>query len=258
MQFKVLARIEEAALNAWPAPQQMMYDGWVLRFTGGNSKRVNSVNVFGPSTLPLSEKIRFCEAVYSRMGLPILFRLPDPFITPGLPQILMDSGFEAFDLTLVLGREIDVSSALPAGVDVRSLLDEDWLQIYAQITGKTLASLVHHKAVLKGIVPEKKLIALYWGERPVACGMGIVSGDLLGYFSIYTDTDVRRKGLGQAVMSVLSQWGFEHGATFAYLQVEGDNVPALAMYQKLGFMCLYRYEYWRKVGDKGKLETAHF
>jgi len=247
MQFKVLARIEEAALNAWPAPQQMMYDGWVLRFTGGNSKRVNSVNIFDPSTLPLSEKVQFCEVVYNRLGLPVLFRLPEPFTTPELPQILMDSGFEAFDLTLVLGREIDVSSALPAGVDVRSLLDEDWLQIYAQITGKTLSSLVHHKAVLKGIVPEKKLIALYWGERPVACGMGVVSGDLLGYFSIYTDTDVRRKGLGQAVMSVLSQWGFEHGATFGYLQVEGDNAPALALYQKLGFTRLYGYEYWKKI-----------
>ena len=258
MQFKVLARIEEAALNAWPAPQQMMYDGWVLRFTGGNSKRVNSVNVFGPSTLPLSEKIRFCEAVYSRMGLPILFRLPDPFITPELPRTLPAAGYKVFDPTQVLGREIDSSSALPVGVDVHTLLDEDWLQIYAQITGKTLASLVHHKAVLKGIVPEKKLIALYWGERPVACGMGVISGDLLGYFSIYTDKSVRRQGLGQAVMRALSQWGIEHGATFGYLQVEEDNIPALALYQKLGFMRLYRYEYWRKVGDKGKLETAHF
>jgi ribosomal protein S18 acetylase RimI-like enzyme len=247
MQFKLLTRIEEAALNAWPAPRQMLYDGWVLRFTGGNSKRVNSVNIFGPSTLPLGEKIQFCEAVHNRLGLPVLFRLSEPFTSPELRQVLAEKGYEPFDPTLVLGKEIDARVAVPDGVVVRTFSDEDWLQIYARITGKTLASLVHHKAVLKGIVPEKNLIAVYLGDRPVACGMGVLVGDLLGYFSIYTDKLVRRQGLGQAVMRTLSQWGFERGATFGYLQVEGDNAPARSMYQKLGFVRLYRYEYWKKI-----------
>lgn len=249
MNYETLIRIEEAALNAWPAPRQMLYDGWVLRFTGGNSKRVNSVNVFGASRLPFNEKIQFCEAVYTRLGFPILFRLPELFTSQELRQVLTDKGYESFDLTLVLGREIGGGLALPEGVVVRTLSDENWLQIYAQITGKRLASLVHHAAVLNVIVPEKNLIALYLGDRPVACGMGVLSGKLLGYFSIYTGKAVRRQGWGQGVMTGLSQWGLEHGASFGYLQVEGDNTPARAMYQKLGFTRLYGYEYWHKVGE---------
>ena len=247
MNFETLIRIEEAALNAWPAPRQMLYDGWVLRFTGGNSKRVNSVNVFGVSRLAFDEKIQFCEDIYARLDLPVLFRLPESFTPSTLPKVLIDKGYESFDPTLVLGREIDVGSATLKGKVVRTYSNEDWLQIYAQITGKRLESLVHHEAVLKVIVPEKNLIALTIGDRPVACGMGVLSGDLLGYFSIYTEKSVRRQGLGQGVMMALSQWGLEHGATFGYLQVEGDNETARAMYQKLGFTRLYGYEYWKKI-----------
>ncbi len=33
-----LRHIEEAALNAWLAMKQILFDGWVLRFSGGHNK----------------------------------------------------------------------------------------------------------------------------------------------------------------------------------------------------------------------------
>jgi ribosomal protein S18 acetylase RimI-like enzyme len=35
----------------------------------------------------------------------------------------------------------------------------------------------------------------------------------------------------------------EHGARHAYLQVEGDNRPARAVYHRLGFADAYAYHY---------------
>lgn len=69
-------RIEEASLNSWPDLQQMLFDGWIIRFAGGYTKRANSVTPVYPSEIPLQEKIAFCEKLYQDQHLPTTFRLP--------------------------------------------------------------------------------------------------------------------------------------------------------------------------------------
>ena len=36
--------LEELALNAWTSIQTVVYDGWLIRFSNGYTKRANSVN----------------------------------------------------------------------------------------------------------------------------------------------------------------------------------------------------------------------
>lgn len=251
MNENLLTAIEMAALNAWPAPRQMLYDGWLLRFTGGDSKRVNSVNLLGPSMLPLEEKIHTCEAIYTRQRLPVIFRLVD-FLTPTeLWAALAAAGYTEFDPTYVLGCEISGSVVTLddelLGVDVRVMEQTDWLAMRAWLMGKPLVSLGDHTRVLAGIVPQKVLLGLYVEGVPAACGMGVVEEELLGYFSIYTRAGVRRRGYGRAVMDALTRWGVGQGARFGYLQVEGDNWPARAMYQKMGYRQVYAYSYSKQL-----------
>ena len=44
-------------------------------------------------------------------------------------------------------------------------------------------------------------------------------------------------------MAALLAWAAELGATTAYLQVLGDNEPALALYEGLGFTTHHAYAY---------------
>ncbi|HEX3047853.1 MAG TPA: hypothetical protein VHY08_24080, partial [Bacillota bacterium] len=71
----MIQAFEELSLNAWPALQTKLYDGWVLRFANGYTKRSNSINPIYYSTLPLQEKIAICEAEYEKQNLPVVFKL---------------------------------------------------------------------------------------------------------------------------------------------------------------------------------------
>ncbi|MCW2795071.1 MAG: GCN5-related N-acetyltransferase [Nocardioides sp.] len=77
----------------------------------------------------------------------------------------------------------------------------------------------------------------------VASGVAAYDRGWVGFRSIEVSPDQRRQGLGLAIMGALLDWGAERGATTAYLQVLGDNTPAIALYEGLGFTEHHRYRY---------------
>jgi N-acetylglutamate synthase len=77
----------------------------------------------------------------------------------------------------------------------------------------------------------------------LASGIAAYADDWVGFRSIHVDPDQRRRGLGTVVMAALLEWGAEQGATTAYLQVLGDNAPALELYAGLGFATHHAYRY---------------
>jgi ribosomal protein S18 acetylase RimI-like enzyme len=72
----------------------------------------------------------------------------------------------------------------------------------------------------------------------VAVGIAVEADGLVGLFCLAVDPARRRAGLGTAlVRSLLAA----SGASVAYLQVEENNAPAVALYTRLGFAEAYRY-----------------
>lgn len=66
--------LEELAINAWPALETKLYDGWVLRFADGFTKRANSISPIYDFSLPLQTKLNFCEKEYRSRNLPIVYK----------------------------------------------------------------------------------------------------------------------------------------------------------------------------------------
>src|SRR5512139_3235090 len=108
--------LEELSMNAWPALKTHLYDGWVLRFANGYSKRANSVHPIYPSTLPVEEKIAFCESLYGREGLPSVFKLTPASRPDSLNRELEKRGYEKRDETSV--------QILELGETYRSAMDD--------------------------------------------------------------------------------------------------------------------------------------
>ena len=130
-------RVEEAGLNALQSQRQLFYDGWLLRLAPGKARRARSVNAHFGSTLPLAQKIRYCERVFEERHLPVLFRMT-PFVQPAdLDAALAAHGYVAFDPTLVqvarLARPPEPVD--PAGCEIAAPSDPEFADALSALQG---------------------------------------------------------------------------------------------------------------------------
>lgn len=234
-------RVEEAALNAWPSLYQVLYDGWLLRFSRGFTKRANSIVPLYESSRSTDGKIRYCENLYARERLTTIFRLTSLPEQQALRQRLGERGYAAFDLTYVLYQPLTHPQA-PTNSFHRLAID-DWLAVYAQMTGVDAATQQLHALLLKGIRSECCFGAVRQGDQVVACGLAVLEEELVGLFDVVTDPAHRQQGHGRTLISALTDWGYKSGAQGAYLQMVADNEAATALYASMGFARLHSYEY---------------
>ena len=246
--LKQLRRLEEAAMNAWPALQTVLIDGWVLRFSGGYTKRANSINPTYVGTqeteAELFARIETCEQIYAARGLPAIFRLTSFDVPAGLDDLLEDHGYRDVDRTLVLRCALADQSLPVDGLIVRETPLDDWLDHYVTFSGAALDKRDAHAAMLRQITGES-LFGLLRDSAgsPAACGLAVQEGSLAGMFDIVTDRTRRRQGFGRELMVGLMTWARDRGASEAYLQVVATNEPAIGLYRELGFTGAYHYWY---------------
>lgn len=240
-----IRQIEEAGLNAWPSRQQMLYDGWLLRFANGYTKRANSVMPVYESTLDVDEKIDYCEGIYRQMGLPPVFRLT-PLAQGKLDPVLEGRGYRKIDPTRVLTVTLaDWDSPVPQEILVRELPLEQWMGVFSEISGSLVEKQPAHAEILRNIINPHLTAALEISGKWVACGLGVLERDWFGLFDIVTHPDYRQQGLGTQLVAGMLDWAKSQGALKSYLQVMENNAPALGLYAKLGYVD--NYGYWYRV-----------
>lgn len=236
-------RVEEASLNAWPALQQVLLDGWVLRFSRGFTKRANSIVPLYPAIQQPIDKIRYCENLYAREQLKTIFRLTTVDAYAPLDKLLAERGYERIDPTLVLCCDLENGNEYAAGPAFRQLHRADWLDAYAENAAMPAKSQQLHAALLQGIRTDHIFGAVAPDDRPIACGMAVLERELVGLFDIVTHEAARRRGHAKVLVESLLGWAHQNAARYAYLQVTENNRAARALYQELGFTQLYHYWY---------------
>lgn len=242
-------RIEEISLNAWPALQQVLFDGWILRFSRGYTKRANSVNTLYDSTLDVTHKVEACEELYGTRGLRPIFRLTPFSSPPELDRVLAGRGYDILHPTFVLHRPLEEDCSQAAGpAEMRQERLDDWMALFCRLQNSPVAKHGTHKAILAKILGERCLASLVDAAgQSVACGLGVLEGDAVGLFDLITDPAERGKGYGTQLVANLLRWARERGARHAYLQVMEANETARRLYAKFRFRKAYRY--WYRVPD---------
>ena len=123
-----IRELEHISLRAWAALESEIYDGWILRYANGYTGRANSVQPLDSSSLPLDEKMAYCENFYAERNLPCIFRLTEAMQPSHLETILDERGYEPYNETLV--QTADLSNQDFAADDrfhYSDTVSDDWL-----------------------------------------------------------------------------------------------------------------------------------
>lgn len=237
-------RIEEISMNAWPALQTIHYDGWILRFANGVTKRSNSVNPIYGSTLDTPTKIRYCEQLYRSKNLPVCIKITPWAKPPGLDQLLEENGYKhEFEVAVQVLSLDRFPTQLQGNVYLAEQTSDEWISEYIRMNKTDPSKQMIIKAIIDQIAGPKCLLMLNRENHPVGCGLGVVEDQYIGLFDIVIDETSRNRGLGRILVEHILNWGKSKGAGMAYLQVLATNAPAIKLYANIGFKEAYRYWY---------------
>jgi RimJ/RimL family protein N-acetyltransferase len=223
-----------------------LYDGWVIRFANGYTKRANSVNPLYSSSLDIGEKLRFCERLYRAKNLPTVVKLTSEVHPQDLDDRLDQRGYQKDSPTSVQTADLEVIDVqLSSKAELQESLSDGWIESFCAMSGISGSNAETLHDILINIVPRHCFFSLTSNRRIVACGLGVLQSDYIGLFDIITAPEFRRRGYGQQVVASILAWGKENQAKTAYLQVMINNLPARQLYAKLGFR--ERYQYWYRI-----------
>ncbi|MEE0955262.1 MAG: GNAT family N-acetyltransferase [Eubacterium sp.] len=241
--FSQIKEIEDMSLNAWPSHQIMFYDGWLLRFSYFYTHRTNSVEQIGPSTLPLEEKVAFCEEAYRRWGTPCIFK-----ITPLMPaafDALLDKRGYHIEHTVtnmvcrLSGDAIDVPPS-PIRPVVDSRITDAWIEALFDLKGTE--NVMHRRIVpsmYRSIPMETIAVSVRDKGKIIATGLGILDRNYVGVYAIHVKEEYRRQNYARSIVASILNTAGNLGAEYAYLQVVKGNEPAVRLYRSMGFEDLY-------------------
>ena len=234
-------KVEQACFNAWPAPRQLVLDGWALRSSGGPTRRANSANPLHAGAEMSETLIDRVEAFYRRQGKPAMFRIPD--MAGEIDQMLEARGYMLDAPTRTLfgsleGFDQDRDAMIaPTPSDV-------WLAARDRLSRANPEAAAAYRAIIDVILLPSGFAAVAEDGAIMSLAFGVLQDELLIVESVMTDPDARQRGFARQCLSGLFGWARGQGARSVALQVMADNDPAVALYGKLGLSRhLYDYHY---------------
>lgn len=236
--------LERAFSAAWPALETLEDGNWVAGFSRGYTRRANSIQSFAPTDDVAPERrLDALVAAYDARGIEPCFRVT-PLAGTATFEALCAAGWRAFGQSLVLDRPIGLTSGPDGDALIHAPDDAGFLAIQARLKGLDDAGSANLKAIVDRVqLPAAGLVLQGADGAPAASMLCIVSDGIGVLLNVVTDPAQRRQGLAGRLLATALSWFDENGASHAALQVEADNVAAIALYLRAGFAYRYPYHY---------------
>lgn len=212
------AAAESAGLEATRVSEQILLDGWIVRYAASPAKRERCIIPLGEGALPLDEKMSRVGAILAKAGQAVLFRIT-PFAPPGLDRELSMRGFSAFE----------DSRVMLAGLDRRALVKKP-----------------SHAAFCATLGARGLSLALREDGKTLAEGRLQIDDGMAGLYGVHTHAEARGRGYASLIVSELLRRAETAGARHVCLQVGASNEVARHLYRKFGFIDRYAYWYRQK------------
>ncbi|MFL6065654.1 MAG: GNAT family N-acetyltransferase [Friedmanniella sp.] len=233
--------LERHALRGWLALHEPLGE-WTLRAGGGFTGRANSCHAVGDPGMPAADAAQRIQDFAAAHGIE-----PRAQVVRGSePEVALRAlgwvdGYVPTDVLAVRLADFLGSTPSPPQVRVTEELEVPWWNAYGESRPND-ADPALLRLILAGN-PPRAFASAGDREAPFAIGRGHLSGDWLGYASLWTRPQHRREGWASAIMTALGHWAARRGARYAYLQVASANQDAIAAYARLGFRRHHSYLY---------------
>ena len=240
-----IAEFELLTSHYWPAREIVSYKGWVIQWNDGITWRANSVlpNEWD-GTVEVERVVDYVIEMYKEKNTLPAFKMTSVSQPRGLDELLEKKGFVKRMVTHVQTVAIQELSCLDPHqpVDLFEVNSES-LNVLMHQSEREREEIEGRKGIINRIEGAKNIARVMMHGRIAGVGLGVVQKSLLGFFSIRTIPEFRRRGAAWSVSCALAKWGEDIGASRAFLQVEAENKAALNLYKAMGFETLYTYWY---------------
>ena len=234
-----IIELEKLSDTTWPAAEIIEFGKWRLRISDGFTMRANSVlptgaGPIGEPPLALADAVEHVIKSYRDKGLTPTFTLPLP-IYQELDEYLESQGWQIKVGAQFLIKDIDLIETEMFSQNDFEILDypsQAWLGLQSD---HRLEKLMQRYPARYGLIKS--------GESVIAVGRIATFGTWAMATRLFVDPSHRGKGLAKQLMLLLMVAAKEDGATKIGLQVDLENVAALALYDSMGFRLHHKYVY---------------
>ena len=272
--------LERATLDAVCPAAQTELPGWLLPFDAADIGRARSAIPLRHDVLAITA-LPAIEQLYRDQGLSPRFRIAN---TPGLrhwQDRLLELGYrQTAPVHVQIASVADMQAAAPRFLEAErkgfllTAMQATDLAAPAQSPAPTQDGAIRPGKVVLLDAPAQAWASVYTAPGfdvadgalrvqllsrsrfasyayvqsagiSLAAGTVCTSHDWLSVHGMRTLPHAQGQGLGASLLAAFTALALQRGIGRAFLQVEADNAPALALYRRFGFTTAWTYHYWK-------------